>query len=540
MTMRSKLSRLLRRKRALAGLGCAVALAFAAAVHAADALVIEVKRFVIEGDNPLSEAETQEILRPYLGPHSDIQSLERAANALEQAVRARGNSFHRVILPPQQPTEGELKLRILPFTLDRVTVVGNQHFSTENILRSVPGLKPGRAPDVRLLGQQLSLANEHPSKRVTLQIKEGTKPDSVDADLRVADVAPSQFFMSLIGGTRDFDNSLNRNTGYTRLTLGYQHSNLFDRDHTATIAYTTSPDHVSDVTQIGAFYTIPFYGWNTMLSAYYTHSDIDSGTVGLGTQSFDVSGSGDFYGIKATYLLPRYGELVHNVSVAYDSRYFESNVAFSGTALPASAVGSRPITFRYAARLEKDQAAYAGFAEYSQNIPGGRAGNDTAYLNARSSPGGAERDWSAFRYGLDGTYSFGARWSLSGRLRGQWTDDPLIPGEQLGIAGITAVRGFREREVTGDRAYFVNLEANGPALFFNVSPFAFFDFGWRKFVTPITATSQSDNISSVGAGLRWKWQGLDVNVAYAHVTNGVQFGTPRDHDKLHFTAFYRF
>jgi hypothetical protein len=81
------------------------------------------------------------------------------------------------------------------------------------------------------------------------------------------------------------------------------------------------------------------------------HSDINSGTVGLGTQSFDVSGSGEFYGMKATYLLP------------YDSGYFEGNVAFGGTILPPSGVGSTPITFRYVARMEKDQAAYAGFEE---------------------------------------------------------------------------------------------------------------------------------------------------------------------------------
>jgi hemolysin activation/secretion protein len=370
-----------------------------------------------------------------------------------------------------------------------------------------------------------------------LQIKEGTKPDAVDADLRVADVAPSQFFVSLTGGTRDFDNTLNRNTGYTRLTLGYQHSNLFNRDHTATLAYTTSPERVSNVTQLGVFYTVPFYGYNTMVTAYYTHSDINSGAVGLGTQSFDVSGSGDFYGIKATYLLPRFGEVVHNVSIALDSRYFESNVAFGGTSLPTSAVGSRPITFRYAARLEKDQAAYAGFAEYSRNIAGGRAGSDADYNAARA---GADRDWDAFRFGLDGTYSFGARWSVNGRLRAQYASDPLIPGEQLGIAGIAGVRGFREREVTGDRAYFVNLEANGPPLFFDVAPYAFYDFGWRKLVTPVTGQSDTDSISSAGAGLRWKWQRLDLNVAYAHVLNGVAGGTPRDHDKLHFSAFYRF
>src|SRR4029079_5611559 len=181
---------------------------------------------------------------------------------------------------------------------------------------------------------------------------EGAKPDTVDADIRVADAPPSQFFIGLIGGTRDFDNTVNRNTGYTRLTLGYQHSNLFDRDHTVTLAYTTSPEHVSRVKQFGVFYTIPFYGYNTMLTGYYTYADINSGSVGLGSQSFDVSGTGEFYGLKATYALPRFGNLIHNISRAIYERYFESNVSFAGAPLPAATVGSRPLSFRYSARLE--------------------------------------------------------------------------------------------------------------------------------------------------------------------------------------------
>lgn len=526
-----------RLKRALMQLACAVAMAVAPAIHAADQSVLEVTRFIVEGENPLTEAETQSVLKPYLGVHENLSRLEAAANALQEAVRGKGHSFDRVIVPAQQPAAGELRLRILPFVLDQVAVTGNQYFSADNIQRSMPGLKAGRAPNLRQLGQQLSLANEHPSKRITLQIKEGTKSDAVDAELRVADVQPSQFFVGLIGGTRDFDNTLNRNTGYTRLTLGYQHSNLFDRDHTVTLAYTTSPERVSDVTQLGAFYTIPFYGYNTMLTAYYTHSDVNSGTIGLGAASFDVSGRGEFYGVKASYLLPRLGDLVQNVSVAWDSRYFESNVSFNGAALPASTVGSRPITFRYAARMERDQTAYAGFAEYSRNLSGGRANEDAFYNAARA---GAERDWEAYRYGFDGTYNFGSRWSVTGRLRGQYAHEALIPGEQIGISGMTAVRGFREREVTGDKGYFVNVEANGPPLFANIAPFLFYDFGGRTLVTPVVGSSSTEHIASAGAGLRWKWGRADLNLSWAHVLNGVAGGTPRDHDKLNFSAFYRF
>lgn len=523
--------------RTLIAMSCAAALLLGAPAQAADAPLLEIKRFIVEGENPLSEGETQALLARHLGPHDSLATLEAAATTLQERIRERGYSFHRVIVPAQQPTGGELTLRILPFTLDQVTVSGNQHFSRENILRSVPGLKPGRAPNVGLLAQQLSLANEHPSKRLTLQVKEGTKPDAVDAELRVADTAPSQFFVSVTGGSRDVDNTLNRNTGYARVTLGYQHSNLFDRDHTATIAYTTSPEHPDRVTQIGAFYTVPFYGWHTMLTGYYTYSDVNSGSVGLGGQSFDVNGSGEFYGIKATYLLPRLGDIVHNISLAWDSRYFESNVSFLGAALPASTVGSRPITFRYAARVERDQAALAGYVEYARNLSGGRANDDASYNAART---GADQDWDAFRFGFDGTYTITGRWTLNAKYRAQYATEPLIPGEQIGIAGSSSVRGFREREVTGDKGQFVNLELNTPPVFADISPLVFYDFGRRSYVVPLIGQSQHDNISSAGAGLRWRIQGVDLNVTWAHVLNGVAGGTPRDHDKLHFSAFYRF
>ena len=544
MTMRSLWHASVRTTCSLIGAAsCVATLAIPAVATAGEAPLLEVKRFVVEGNNPLDAAETEALLRPHLGRHDSLNTLEAAATRLQEAIRDRGYSFHRVIVPAQQPTGGELRLRILPFMLDQVRVTGNQHFTDENILRSVPGLKPGRAPNIGLLSQQISLANEHPSKRLTLQIKEGTKAEAVDADVRVADVEPSQFFVGLTGGTRDVDNSLNRNTGYTRLTLGYQNSNLFNRDHTLTLAYTTSPEYISGVTQVGAFYTLPLYGYNTLLSTYYTHSDVNSGTIGLGGQSFDVSGSGTFYGVKATYLLPRWGDIVHNVAIAADQRYFKSNVTAAGVPLPASTVGSLPITLRYAGRVEKDAAAMAAYVEYAVNVKAGRANNDAAYALARPAVAGgraADTDWSALRYGFDGTYTLGSQWSFTGRFRGQYADEPLIPGEQLGIAGAAAVRGFREREVTGDKGYYTNLEVLGPAIAFDIAPLVFYDFGYRSLVTPVPGTSQQDHISSAGAGFRWRWQKLDLNVTYAHVLNGVAGGTTRDHDKLHFSAFYRF
>ena len=205
----------------------------------AQELLLEVRQFAIEGENPLGEQDTQAILAPHLGRHTSIATIEAAASALETAMRDRGYSFHRVIVPAQRPADGVIKLQILQFRVAGVTVTGNQHFSNENILRAVPALEPGKAPDLRELSRQLSLANEHPAKRMTVNIKESKTPNALDADVRVLDVPSQQAFVALTGGTRDVDNTVNQNTGYTRLTLGYQNSNLFDRDHALTGTYTT-------------------------------------------------------------------------------------------------------------------------------------------------------------------------------------------------------------------------------------------------------------------------------------------------------------
>ena len=522
-----------------AALTLAVVNAAAQTPPEAGAVLLEIRRFVVEGDpNPLSQQETDAILARHLGTHKSLDTIEAAARALEDAMREKGYSFHRVIVPAQRPAAGELRLRVLRFNLAQVAVTGNQHFSTENILRALPELQPGASPDVGSLSRQLALANEHPAKRLSIQIKESQQRDHLDAEVRVRDIPSMQTFIGLNGHTRDHDNTINRNTGYTRLTIGHQQSNLFERDHAATVAYTTSPDHLDRVKQIGAFYWLPLYGYHTTLNAYWTYSDVDTGSIGLGGQSFDVSGRGEFWGVRATYALPKLGLASQNVSLAFDDRYFKSDVGFQGTPAQSSVVSSRPLSLRYAVNYEQAGGSIGGHVEYVHNLGGGRADGDQNYRDARF---GASPDWNAYRYGVDASYPFGSGWSVIGRFRGQYTNEPLIPGEQFGVGGSGSVRGLRDREVTGDRGYSFTAEVQAPALYADIAPFAFFDYGWRKHVTPVTGSAVSDSASSLGVGLKWNWQRkLEINASLARVMDGITGGTPQGHVKLEFSAFYRF
>jgi hypothetical protein len=71
--------------------------------------------------------------------------------------------------------------------------------------------------------------------------------------------------------------------------MGFQHSNLWDRDHQFTFQYITNPEHVSQVTVLGAGYHIPLYGRGDSIDLILGYSDVDSGVV---QQLFNVSGAG--------------------------------------------------------------------------------------------------------------------------------------------------------------------------------------------------------------------------------------------------------
>jgi hemolysin activation/secretion protein len=242
--------------------------------------------------------------------------------------------------------------------------------------------------------------------------------------------------------------------------------------------------------------------------------------------------------VRATYALPKFGLASQNVSLAFDDRYFKSDVGFQGTPLPSNVVSSRPLTLRYALNYEQTGSSIGGHIEYVHNLRGGRADSDQDYTNARF---GAHPNWNAYRYGIDASHPLATGWSVIGRFRGQYANEPLIPGEQFGVGGSGSVRGLRDREVTGDRGYSFTAEVQAPVVYADIAPFAFFDYGWRKHLTPVSGVALSDSASSLGIGMKWHWQRkLEVSAALARVMDGITGGTPQGHVKLEFSAFYRF
>lgn len=502
-------------------------------VSVARAAEFEVMRFDVEGENPLSQKHTDEVLAPFLGVHTDISRLEEARGALAGALQDKGFTFYRVYLPQQKLNDGTITFRVTPFQISTVVIEGNEFYSEENILYALPALEKGTAPNTKDVSRNLAVMNRNPGKRGQITFAAGDAEETLKARVTVRDQKPNRFF---IWG----NNTGTKETGDTRLGLGFQHANLFNRDHALTATYANSPEDIEKVAQYGLVYQLPSYRTSGIVNLLAARSDIDTGTV---AGAFDVAGKGDVYAARYTQLFSKQGAYAQSVDVAIADKLFDNDVNQILGDIPIGVdVRSRPINLRYAGRIETEGREGGFFAGYGVNLGGGSFNNDLAYAATRL---GASSDWDAIYGGADLNVQ-AKEWLLKFNLVAQHGGEPLIPGEQFGVGGVSSVRGFEEREVTGDNGYQFNFEAWAPFLRAKgVSLLAFFDYGHVTRENNLPGELKSESISSVGVGLRWSWrQKLSVLLDWGYVVQGRNENIPgatQDGDnKIHFNVAYQF
>lgn len=487
-------------------------------------VIFKVSAFVVEGDNPIGKQTANKILAPYLGEQSGLEGLSAAADALEQAIIKAGYSFHRVNLPPQSLEDGTIRFNVIRFSIGEIKVQGNKFYDRENILHTLPGLISGETPNTRELSRTLRMANNSASRKILMKFKEGGSPDSIDAELTVQDSSPQVFFVTL-------DNTGSSETEEYRTTLGYQHANLFNRDHALTATLTVSPSDFSATRQLGLNYHIPLYAHGANLDFLFSDSEVNSGEV---ANNIEISGKGSVLGAIYTRPFPSDTGLDHDWHVSMQYKTFDNSVDAAGSVFDSKVVSS-PLELGYQLSYQLSSGVLGANAAWLMNLGVGSNNESEDYDAVRP---GAENSWSALRYGLSYDWILKGDWLFHADINGQSSDDLLISGEQIGVGGSRSLRGFEERSVTGDKGYDGSLELWTPP-WQGLRFLAFFDAASVTF-----NDAPGYDLSSYGVGARWSWkQQLSVSLDLGIIAKG---GGPdpdinQDGDsKAHINLIYRF
>ncbi len=511
---------------AAALLGTAAAAVAQPAPAAAEATErFEIRRFVVAGNTLLTEDQVQAAVAPFTGQGRVYGDIQQALEALENLYRSAGYTAVQVHVPEQELSSGEVRIDVVETVVGKVQVSDNRHFSQANIRASIPALKEGVSPNLRRISESVQLANDNPAKQVNVTLSAAESGDQIDAKIEVKDDNPLRVMLNL-------DNTGSADTGRWRTGVAIQHSNLFNRDHVATVAYTTSPDSPSgskvDLYSLG--YRLPLYALGDSLDFIYGKSSVSSGQTLALNSTLNITGRGEVYALRWNHFFARNGEWSSKLVLGADYKKVDSSCAINGgllngatlnTCLPYSTL---PLSLTYSAQRQGVGQVIDANIGVARNMATGEARRNDAlqvtdryslFTNGRQSMD----NFIAVRGGASWLKAFQSDWQM--RLAGnlQLSPHALPAVEQFGLAGATAVRGFTERAVSADSGVVLNSELYTPDLLAkselkgSMRLLAFVDAG-RGANNNVTSSSQVQStltLASIGAGLRYAL-GRDFNL----------------------------
>jgi hemolysin activation/secretion protein len=516
-----------------------------AAIEAAPAAAEEIrderfniKQFRIEGNTLLPPEKLAGLAAPFAGEKKVYGDIQRALEAVEGAYRAEGYNTVQVFVPEQELTQGDVKLQVTEGVINKITITGNKYFSTQNVRDGLPALKEGVAPNARQLSKNIQLSNDNAAKQVEVILGMSEEEGKIDAKVAVTEENPLKLSMTL-------DNTGSGATGKHRTGVAYQHANLFDLDHTLTLAYTTSPDAPKGVkVDIFSFaYRLPLYGLGDSLDMVYGKSSVN--TPSVQSTGFGLTGKGDVLALRFNHYFARRGEYSAKIAFGFDYKYFNTRCSINGVpqsfAPPVPAIASctphtaRPISVTYSGQKQGAAAMLDYNLSLSYNLPLGNKylsnGNFDYYSFIAGRP--VEDHFRVLRFGASYLTVMFTDWQVKAAVTAQYTTTGLIAGEQFGLAGANAVRGFTERAAAADRGEMLNFEAYSPELAKLLSVpgslrgVLFYDVSHGRNIgvlAPTPATASSLSVAAAGFGLRYNLQ-KDLNIR-ADVAQVAKAGPP--------------
>ena len=428
------------------------------AAAVATASVVQVSAFQVSGNTLLPAELIDAVLAPFKGERS-FEQLQAAAGAVQRLYAQQGWGAVVAFLPPQQPTDGLVKIDVVEGKLARVEVKGAQRTGEAAVRASLPALTAGQTPHMRRIDLQLQMANENPGRSTTVLLQPGARGGEVDAAVTVTESAAHRLTLGL-------DNTGNATTGRTRASLAWQHASLTGHDDVLSLQALTSLEEPSLVRVLSAGYRWPVYGWLTVFDAYASYSDVDGGSTATAVGDLSFNGRGRLVGVRASRLLPRWGEADQRIVLGVDQRDYLNQCAISG--LPDGACGPagesvtvQPLALEYVARAGGELAWGLSVGLHHNLRWGGTRTSDADFEAARP---GAKARYTALRVSASASTAVFEGWQVQARAVMQWSGDALVPAEQFGLGGAGTVRGYEERELTGDRGGFASVELFTPAL----------------------------------------------------------------------------
>ncbi len=446
----------------------------------------------------LNRAELTKRLQGAAGHPIDKNLLMILGEAITRFMKEHeGYLLVDVLLPPQNISDGTLRLAVVASRVRQIRFQGNRWFS-ENTLRQSLSLAQGEIIRVTDLDRAINWSNTNPFRRVRIHVE--ALPNTGEADLVVG--VQERLPLRL---TATYDNTGNDVLGKNRYGAALTYGNLWGRDHQITYQYSTTDQR--ELFQAHTFdYRVP-NRWRHIASLSGSYIEVAPSFLGGAFSQLGRSISADL-----KYIVPlSRGRWQFENSATLSFRQSNNNLEYYGTPV----LGNTTDTFNLSVGAIGFREDTTGRWIVSANVFGS-PGN----VNSRNT----ERVFADSRIGAKPRYAYSQLWVqrltrlapgvvLSNRILAQvGATGNLLASDQLSIGGASSVRGYKERIFSGDTGVTVNHEIQRflkpVSLGKHLPPLetyflGFWDYGRTYIRRPLGNEINNRTLQSFGVGVRF-------------------------------------
>lgn len=435
-----------------------------------------------------------EFLRGAIGRPASLASLNRLADGLSRLLRATGQPFVAVWLPPQDLTAGSVRIVVRPAELEGpVGVVGAEKLGADAYLRWIRQT-PDQAIDVQSLQEDIAWINRNPFRNATLAAEPGSRPGATRLSLRVNEEDPVRAFFGA-------ENNGTRTTDKNRVFFGFNWGDAFGRGDQASYQLRSDPRFQHSITHSGSYQTDLPWRHVLALNAAWSRTEPDLGP--------DFGQKGTSWQLGLRYLMPKVwhqGNWEGDYSVGLDYKYADNNLEFA--AIPIVGNETRIVQAVLGTTLRQNRGA-DGATSLSLNLmlsPGGIGSHndDAAFGPSRQ---GAPARYVYWKADVQNSARVFGDWHWESFATVQWANVALLGSEQIVAGGAAVLRGFPESTVFGDRGVMLGNELHVPASHWRergvrTDPFVFLDVASLATRGP---GAGSVELASAGFGTEIAW-----------------------------------
>jgi hemolysin activation/secretion protein len=445
---------------------------------------------------PILIPNLADILEEFEGNGKSIKDVEAARTKLEKIYHDLGYPTVLVNVPDQTLENGVVVLEVIEGKVRRIRVTGNRYFTMADIIKDLPTLKPGVIIYLPRLQEELMVVNTHPDMKVEPVLMPGKDFGTVDVELKVEDKMP-------LHGSMELNNRGSNDTTDLRLNGMLRYDNLWQKGHSASGQFQTSPEDTNEVQVLSASYVMPTPWQDEHRLAFFSIWSDSQTAFGEG---FQTIGSGFIAGVRYVIPLTPYAMYTHNFTAGLDYKDFDETVGFTGDEDLTTPMQYWPVSFSYSGSLPDEGGVTVFSAALNMSLRELGTDPEQFAIKRYQSRGG----YLYGTFGVERRQKLPWQTALYCKVDGQVANEPLISNEQYVAGGMESVRGFKEASEAGDNAVHFLSEFSAPDLlkvgegkaFYNLEPFIFYDFASLMLKSPLEGQDASFNLSGTGVGIR--------------------------------------